>query len=167
MADEPEGKQQQWETVFAKYTANYQITNTIIITILSMLEREPVLSNQGGDDAKSTYQQLYSELNKSLHSNFHFSETDLQLNRQLIEKATRLNKGVKLKADMARQDYEILNKKEEASKPDDVYYQKILISLSDHAGFAITDSIMTFEYCERVLRLNTYIDLNNKKYGKR
>jgi hypothetical protein len=49
-------------------------------------------------------------------------------------------------------------------KPKRDYYTKVLINLSDHAGYAVKEhDITVYEFCERVRRLNAYIQKSQTK----
>lgn len=80
-----------------------------------------------------------------------------------IKSAYRRSKAFKVKADLLKVSLESMNSKDRIA-PTKEYFQKILIALSDKAGFYISDSITTFEFCERIKQFNEYHE-NLKKNG--
>jgi hypothetical protein len=56
-----------------------------------------------------------------------------------------------------------------SSTPTRAYFESILITLSDHAGYHIKDDITVYEFGERIRRLNHYIKkLNdNNHHGRK
>lgn len=112
------------------------------------------------------FEQFYVELNKTLRTSLPFSETDFVKNAELLKRANSRSKGIKLQLDLKQSQLDSLTPAQSSKKPTEKYYQSILISLSDHAGFMITDNITTFEFCERLRRLNHYVNSLNKNHGK-
>jgi hypothetical protein len=50
---------------------------------------------------------------------------------------------------------------------DEEFFDRDLITLSDHAGFPITDRISVFEYCERKKRLFAFVNKSKKENNAR
>lgn len=75
------------------------------------------------------------------------------------------SKGIVLAIDMKTIHLEAIEKKNstQSKKPDRKYFQTMLLNLSDHAKYEINDRISTFQFCERIQRLNHYIEEINKR----
>ncbi len=105
---------------------------------------------------KAEYRDIWSkEVNKLLLTQFIFDFNNIELYRRNLQRCLNRSKGTKLELDIVMARYEAIKQKyEEGKKPDEAYFNAILITLSDHAGFHLTDAITVFEYCERIKRLN-------------
>lgn len=76
------------------------------------------------------------------------------------------SRALKLKYDLKMVQFEAMQKKftgDKSEKPTRDYFDSMLITLSDHAGYQLTDRISTYEYCERLKRLQQYISKNRNK----
>lgn len=64
------------------------------------------------------------------------------------------SKGLKIELDLKSANLEAMQQKFEHGKlPDDNYFQSILINLSDHAGYHLSDNITVGEFANRLRRL--------------
>lgn len=67
--------------------------------------------------------------------------------------------SIRMAIDMKRIQYDAIKKKKsEGGKPDRTYFQTILLNLSDYAKYEINDKITVFQYCERLRRLNKFLE---------
>lgn len=73
-----------------------------------------------------------------------------QLNDCLVR-----SKGIGLEIRLKEKVLEGIRKQlsEQGSEPTEEYYLNILISLSDHAGYHLTDQITVYEFCDRFRRM--------------
>jgi hypothetical protein len=112
---------------------------------------------------------FYSELNKQLKTSFVFTRNDFAKNAENVKRCFNRSKGIKLQLDLKQDQLNALQLKQgDGKKPTPEYYQSILISLSDHAKYPVTDSITVFEFCERIRRFNQYYEqLKSKQRGSR
>ena len=102
---------------------------------------------------------LYKELNRLLHTTFPFSATDMQGNLSNLKRCANRSKGVKMRLDIQQQKLNAMQVPKGDGQPvTKEYFLGILLTLSDHAGYHIDDSITVFEYCERVKRFNKYCE---------
>lgn len=95
-----------------------------------------------------------SDLNGFLDAAFVFDYNNPERYKDNLVKAERRSKGIKLSLDVAMVNEEALRPAADAQKPDDAYFQNILITLSDTAGYYITDTITVLEFAQRLKRLN-------------
>lgn len=94
------------------------------------------------------------DLNSFLDAAFVFDYNDPEQYKENLVKAERRSKGIKLSLDVAMVNEEALRPAADKQKPDDAYFQSILITLSDAAGYYITDTITVLEFAQRIKRLN-------------
>jgi hypothetical protein len=76
------------------------------------------------------------------------------LNALNLDNAERRSKGVMLSLQVAMANEEALRPAAGNQKPDEAYFQNMLINLSDAAGYYITDTITVLEFAQRIKRLN-------------
>lgn len=114
---------------------------------------------------KAFYQPLLDELNKLIGSNVQLDGLMKENYHKQLDVLYKRSRGLKIKMDLKRLQYESISKKYETKggKPTREYFDSMLITLSDHAGFQLTDRISVFEYCERIKRLSKYVEQTNKK----
>lgn len=109
---------------------------------------------------RKIYSQMIAErLNKLLKTRFEFNiETPEQYNSDLDACITRTG-STKIQIDIKEAQMKAMEgKHEQGHKPTREYYHKILISLSDHAKYELTDKISVFDFCERVKRFNKFCE---------
>lgn len=109
------------------------------------------------------YPPMEDMLNSLLRTRFKFKEK----RREELKKCIAMSKGISLKKDLKELQLEGMRSKfeKEGAKPTREYFQAILITLSDFAKYHITDSITTYEFCERIHRLNQAVE--NRKNKKK
>jgi hypothetical protein len=94
-------------------------------------------------------------INDELSTSFVFDWNNQEEYNKTIQRCINRSKALKLRMDMVKASYEAIQSKfEQGKKPDRNYFQSILITLSDHAGYHITDQITVYEFCDRIKRLN-------------
>jgi len=94
------------------------------------------------------------ELNKHLHTTFVFDFDQPDAFVHDLQRCFNRSKGEKIYLDLKEARLEALEQKfGEKKKADDAYYESLLISLSDAAGYQLKDDITVFQFCERITRL--------------
>lgn len=103
---------------------------------------------------------LCDELNKLVKMKFEFNPDNPEQYQEDLERAYRLSKGLKIRYDLKKQQFEAIEKKfkEGDQAPTREYFCSMLITLSDHAKYPVTDQITVGEYYERIKRFNQYVD---------
>ncbi len=111
------------------------------------------------------YKELAEELNKLLGTAYHFDVKNPKAYKRELQLCLSKAKQYKMKLDIKSKNLEVIESKQKgkSQKPTKAYFQSILISLSDHAKYAIPDTITVYEYCERIRRLNQYVEQTKKK----
>lgn len=111
---------------------------------------------------------LYKELNSLTKSNFPFSENDTEINRNNIKRCLNRSKSLLIQVQLIKAQIEQTHKKNNNGKPTEKYFKGLLITISDHAGYRITDDIMVDEFYERLHRYNQYCEqVKNMNNGRR
>lgn len=107
------------------------------------------------------YKKLEAELNNLLNTKFTFSDDTREKD---LKRCLAMLKGHEIKMEIKEQNLRALDKNHEDTfkKPDREYFQGVLITLSDHAKYPITDGITTYEYCERLKRFIAYCETSKK-----
>ncbi len=107
-----------------------------------------------------TMRQAYSPvlakaLNSLLSVNFTFDITNLEVYDTLLDRCRSRSKGIQLQLTIQENRFTHLREKFEKTgvKPTREYYKSILLTLSDSAGFNMTEDTMTvWEFAERMRR---------------
>lgn len=83
-----------------------------------------------------------------------FDFTNPETYESNLKRCLNRGKGInKIELDLKELTFQAVKEKLESQKPvDDEYFDSILISLSDHAGYHLTDSITVYEFCNRLVR---------------
>jgi hypothetical protein len=106
---------------------------------------------------KAFYRDHWSkEVNKLLLTTFFFDFNNSETYKRNLQRCINRSKGIKLELDLKLARFESVKQKfETGKKPDEGYFQSILITLSDHCGYHLADSLITvFEFYERIKRCN-------------
>jgi hypothetical protein len=115
------------------------------------------------------YKPFADRLNKLLRTSYPLDYTKPDQYKKELKACFMRSRGIKIDLDLKTIRFEELNKKKAATgdnkKPTRAYFYSYLITLSNHAGYQVNDQITTFEFCERVRRLNKEIDA--QKPGKK
>jgi hypothetical protein len=103
------------------------------------------------------------ELRKILRHKFKFNVHNPEEYDRELQSCISRSKSFKLHMDMKLIQIEGMAKKETGAIADHSYYQSLLITLSDHVGYQVQDTITVFELANRIKRLNQYIEKMEKK----
>lgn len=114
---------------------------------------------------KAFYQPLLDELNKKMNTAIQLDGLDKETYHKQLDVLFKRSRGLKIKLDLKKLQYDALNKKfqGDGKKPTRDYFESMLITLSDHAGFQLTTNMSVYEYCERLKRFIRHIEQMNKK----
>ena len=115
------------------------------------------------------YVPLFADrLNRLLKTSFVFDINNPEAYDKLLSRCLNRSKIYKLRIDLKKIELEKLETKYQgkSGKATREYYMGLLISLSDHAGYPITDNITVYEFCERIKRANKINELQNLKQKK-
>lgn len=111
---------------------------------------------------KHTYSEyLCNELNRLLGQRCVFNWNDQPSYQEALNKCLRRSKSIKISIDLKVIQFEGIQKKHKDENRQEytrAYFDTVLINLSDHAKYEIQDTITVGKYCERVTRLNKYIE---------
>jgi hypothetical protein len=107
-------------------------------------------------------------INRLLHASLVWDVNDPAGYDNTCDRALNRAKGIKLRLDMKQIELAKLEVKYKAGdgKATREYYMGLMISLSDDAGFPVTENITVWEFCERIKRANKKTEILNMK-GKR
>lgn len=95
------------------------------------------------------------QLNDLVTSRFTFDFNDPDKYVANLQRCYTRSGGLKISLGLLAAKLEAIERKfGEKSKTDASYFQALLITLSDAAGYVIKDDITVFEFCERIKRLN-------------
>jgi hypothetical protein len=115
---------------------------------------------------RNAYHPIFErELNDLLHSSFKFDVTRPDDYDKQLARAYRRSRGIFLRKMIKEGELQKLNLKylNGAGAVTREYYYGILLTLSDDAGYPIHDDISTWQFCERVKRVNKRTDQANMK----
>jgi len=106
------------------------------------------------------YIEFASRLNALLNTRFKFDHTKPEQYFNELTRCINRSKGFKIDLDLKLAQFEVMQKSRkeqgEGKKPSREYYQAILITLSDHVKYPVSDSITVYEFCDRVRRFSDY-----------
>mgnify|MGYP007007267519 CR=1 FL=1 len=146
----------------AEYKVYIKLYQEIIILELSL---EQVYSLV--DILQHCYDEsLAKELNELLKTDCKFNWKDQASYQAELLKCIRRSKSIKIQHDLKMMQFEAIQKKHEGKeqKQDRAYYTSMLVTLSDHAKYHITEMITVAEYCERIKRFTQFVEnLKSKK----
>lgn len=113
---------------------------------------------------------LGEQLGKLLNYKIKFDENDRkQIDHELLL-AFRRSRTIKLRLDLKMIQYRKLEEKYAGTGITGAtreYYMGMLISLSDDAGYPLTDTIPVWEFCERIKRANKKVEQINQLNAKK
>jgi hypothetical protein len=124
-------------------TCNYQLV-LLLVDLLSKVYKK----------------ELADELNELLGTLFAFDISDPEKYQSELERCLKRSKAIEMDIELKERQYLSVSKstKGESFKPTKEYFHSILITLSDHAKYAIQDNITVFEFCNRLKRYNHYVE---------
>lgn len=107
---------------------------------------------------------LADQLNKISQTNFPFDPNNPEQYDKDLTRCYNRSRGVLLALQLKKDQLEKAAAKLKGDqKPDRLYFENALITLSDHAHLHLTDRIMTSEFCTRLNRYTKFIESQPKK----
>jgi hypothetical protein len=159
------------KTQYADITGNQEYTmykyacRDVNVLQISLVEVETLVSIM-----RKVYSPMVADrLNKILRSRFKFNHEEPEEYINDLEGCITRTGSIKIQIDLKRAVMNAMEGKQgKGEKPTREYYHRILISLSDHAGYDLTDKISVFDFCERVKRFNKFCEQqkNAKNVGR-
>jgi hypothetical protein len=123
---------------------------TILATNLQLIEY-----------AVEILEQVYSKeladrLNKLLNTSFQFDPADPVKYKATLKNCLMRSKSIKINLDLKQIQMQGMQDKmkEPGKKATREYFQSILITLSNHVKYQLSESITVFEFCDRLKRYN-------------
>lgn len=105
------------------------------------------------------HDQLASELNYLLNTKCKFNFLDSVSCLDEVDKCERRSKSIKIRLDLKLISYKAIQSKNNNDiKLDRNYFDSLLITISDHAKYEITENITVSKFCERIKRYNQYCE---------
>jgi hypothetical protein len=112
------------------------------------------------------YRDLADELIKLIKMKFRLDPTRPEEYFDDLQRILNRSKSLVIKMDLKKLALEAIQKKlqDKGQKPTREYYERILITISNHAQYSLNrESITVFEFCERLLRFNQYYETIKNK----
>jgi hypothetical protein len=98
-------------------------------------------------------------LNNILGTTFKFEVKDPESYDKDLKRCLTRSKGYKVQLDLKASQLKAIQERQRPGVgPTHEYYQSVLITLSDHAGYRVDNSITVFEFCDRIKRLNKQLE---------
>jgi len=109
-----------------------------------------------------------AELNDLVDASFEFRWEDQEDYHKKLNACINRAASIKINVDLKKMQMQGLSAKfEKGEESTPATFISVLISLSDFAKYTVTDSIVVFEYCDRIRRLNEYSkQVNEKRHVK-
>lgn len=138
-----------------KYNSIINVINSIrlIHDLKNLFEKEIT------EELIQIHDQFANQLNFQLNTKCQFNFYDSTSCRDEIDKCERRSKSIKIRLDLKLISYKaIQGKNNDEIKMDRNYFDSVLITISDHAKYEITENITVSKFCERIKRYNQYCE---------
>jgi hypothetical protein len=119
------------------------------------------------------YPEFAAALNKLLNTSFKFDPFDPAKYMATLKNCMMRSKAIKINLDLKQMQLQAMQAKveEPGKKVTREYFQSILITLSNHVKYPVSDSITVYEYYDRLKRFNRECDelrkqVKNKANGR-
>jgi len=100
-----------------------------------------------------------AEVNKILKTNFRFNHLDKSTYEAELNKCISRGKSIKIKLELKLLAFAAIQKKNKGGEAmDRRYFDSMLITISDHAKYEISENITVSKYCERIKRYIHYCE---------
>lgn len=157
-----------WQNILAEYSEAVGPTEHKLYLQLLKQTSSIKITLQQVDELIKTLRNYYAKpfadmLNKLVGSSYVFDPSRDDYDKNL-DRCKMRSKGFLIELNLKEAQLKSLESKLGANnqKPDRLYFEHALISLSDHAHFHLSDQIMTSEFCTRLNRFTKYIDSQPK-----
>lgn len=147
------------------YIKLYKEISLLSLEITMINELVQILSCEAVDFRPDLFKPFMDRLNRMLFARFHFTAHRMQE----LKKCLSLSKSLVIQHDLKSQHFAQIRKKFESvdTKPSREYFTSVMITLSDFSKFALSDSMTTFEFCERINRYSNYVNQQKMSHGRR
>jgi hypothetical protein len=118
---------------------------------------------------QETYvEKFIRKLNNLLVTNFVFDVSKPAEYDKLLDRCYNMTGGLQLRLELLMNNYKAIEAKHAGNKePGREYYLSLLITLSDNAGYGLSESITVFEFCERMARATEKVKTLKKQANGR
>ena len=147
--------------------SQYHLVHTLVAAMRTVQEHL-ILSYYNVPVEVFDYQkQCGDNINAILRTSFKFNNQDTTTYEEELKKCIRRSSMIKIRLDLKLIAFGAIQKKQtEGKKADRAYFDSMLITISDHAKYEISENITVAKYCERVKRYEKYCQsLNDRKRG--
>lgn len=116
-------------------------------------------------------QKFADRLNNLLATNYTFDIGKIKAYDKLLDLCYNKTGGLKIRLDMLLINFKALKDKHtgQGKKPSRDYFLSLIITLSDHAQYPLSDSMTVYEFCERIIRAEKKNQMTKKalEHGRR
>jgi len=118
---------------------------------------------------RDTYVKRFADrLNALLVTNFAFDVSRPEEYDKLLDRCYNMTGGLQLRLELLTNNFKAIEAKHKGNKePDREYYMSLLITLSDNAGYGLSDNITVFEFYERMARATEKVKTLKKQANGR
>jgi hypothetical protein len=110
------------------------------------------------------YPPFAEKLNRLLHTAFAFDPNNEEEYIRLLKGCINRSKAYKIDLDLKTIHMQSIDEKRQSGGSySREYFQSVLITISDHAKYPVSDTISVYEFCERMRRYNHYCEQMNKR----
>lgn len=186
---DPDELQQAWQTILHEYAEalgsseykvylslykeveilknEYRLIHTLVDTMRTIQEHLILTYYNVPADVLEYQKKCGNTLNSLLRISCTFNNLDTTTYEAELKKCIRRSSALKIRLDLKLIAFEAISKKQtEGKKADRAYFDSMLITISDHAKYEISENITVAKYCERVKRYEKYCQsLNDRKRG--
>ncbi len=158
-----------WFKILQEYTeaignSEYSVYKNLFLTVGQLTNKyQQIISLCGVDGilrvAYSKY--LCEELNRLLGTNFKFNFRDESQYLKELDRCLNRASAIKIQLDLKLLQLYALKEKESKNgvvKQDRAYYISVMIQLSNHAKYNISDTITVMEYATRLKQYKEYVE---------
>lgn len=161
VCDDPEKLLAAWHDIRQQYAEVIGDQETKLFLSLYKEINRLAISIEQVKMLVQTLQKYYTKqfadgLNRVLGTSFAFDIEDRETYDKDLQRCLNRSKGYQVQMELKMAQFKAVQEKQQTpgQEASISYYQSVLITLSDHAGYRVDDSITVFEFCDRIKRLN-------------
>ncbi|MDF2189283.1 hypothetical protein [Paraflavitalea sp. CAU 1676] len=156
---------QAWQDIEIEYIdaigSNEQKAEIKLRTQIETLQADLLLAEVSVYQMKRLYHPYFADtLNSILKGNYKFDPDNPEEYSTLLDKCWNRSRSIKINLDLKVIEYQAIEekiKKQSTGQPyTREYFAKHLITLSDFAGYQLSENMSVFDYCDRLRRLVDY-----------
>lgn len=163
----------EYKTLFNLYKElqtlkiNYDLLHLVIDSMRTLAYYMSMNEYHVDQEYIDTHKQYAANVNAILKTNIQFNYRDTVSHEEALKKCKRRSASIKISIDLKQMAYDAMqSKSKDESKMDRQYFDSLLITISDHAKYEITEAITVSKFCERIRRYNTYCESLKKSVRK-